>query len=156
VVLREELYHPILSHFPIVLLSLFPLLHLSYYFIKKNEILLFKQFFLYVGSLFYFMSMFTGDEAADHIKSTFCYLGEIYQHEQSAEYGLIALIITLLLDISWHLVDKAKKNKIKKLINHLVSISSLLVLYWVVDTAHLGAMLVYERGAGVKTANKCE
>lgn len=147
--LRQELYHPMISHFPIALLTFAPLLHLACYFVKSEYLRWSTSLTLYVGSIFYFMTMYTGDEATAKIKSEFCHLVEIYAHEQTAEYALIALIISLVLDI---IARVYPTDMAQKLCAHGMTVSLFVVLYFLIQTAHQGAMLVYERGAAVKTA----
>jgi uncharacterized membrane protein len=142
--LRQELFHPVISHFPIALLVLTPFLQLGFIYSKNEKIEFLKVFCLYVGAVFYFISLFTGDDAMEIIKNDFCHLIEIYKHEESAQNGLIVLIIALGIEVGSYF-------KFKKVLSWVQVLILIILVYVLADTSHQGAMLVYERGAAVKT-----
>ncbi len=77
------------------------------------------------------------------IKNDFCHLIEIYHHEESAQNGLIVLIISLAVEVVSYF-------KFKKILSYLQVLVLAGLVYFLAETSHEGAMLVYERGAAVE------
>jgi len=146
--IRQELIHPVISHFPIVLLTLLPCAYLCHLKSDKKESLYLYRACLYIGSLFFFMSLFTGDESLEIIKPNFCHLLDVYRHDDSAHDALIALIIVLFCDASFYI---EKLQRFKKIVKVLMLLVSFTLSALIARTAHQGAMLVYEKGAAVKS-----
>ena len=147
--IRPELIHPMLSHFPIALLSLAPVAIIVFLVTKKTIFEAIGKFCLYIGCIFYFLSLFTGDESMEIIKYNFCHLIEINQHEESAQNGLILLIAILAVDVAGYF-------KFKNILQYLKLILFCVFVFILADTSHKGAMLVYERGAAVNTDTMCK
>ena len=153
--MREELYHPMLVHFPIVLFILalvFRILGMLFFKYPdlREKCHTFATFALYLTPLFYLPSMYLGDVSFDVIKSHFCDLRAIALHEEMAKWGLLALIITLVLESLSH-IEKIKL-KADLLMKSLVLIAMLVGNVLMIRTAHSGGELVYEKGAAVKAA----
>lgn len=141
--LRQELIHPMLSHFPIALLILAPFLQFIYLITKNEKAQFLKMFCLYSGAIFYFISLFTGDDAMEIVKNNFCHLIEIYRHEETAQNGLIVLIIALAIEVGSYF-------KFQKILSWVQLLVLATLVYVIAETSHQGAMLVYKRGAAVE------
>ncbi len=145
--LREELYHPVVSHFPIALLSLVPFVGLGRLMKKENIIknceFLFRVF-LYLGLTSYLVTLYLGDLSLEIIKSQLPKLQAAYHHEDMAYYTLYLFMSVLGID-SLYL-----NMKDKHWLNYFIIIASFAGLYFLIQTGHSGATLVYEYGAAVK------
>lgn len=93
------------------------------------------------------MSLFTGDEAFEIIKPNFCHLLDVYTHDSSAHDALYILILVIALDANFY---NKKLEKLKKPLSAFLMVTTLLLAFLIGKTAHQGAMLVYDKGAGVK------
>lgn len=155
--IREELLHPMLSHFPIVLLTLVAFIkpiEIIYKIRKKqNEVItIIALFLLYTAPLFSIMSLFLGDNSFDIIKHDICELTAAYYHEDMAHMTLYFLLGAVLIQV---LIQS------KKLIKHELLIEFILLgLIWtssfyLFKTAHSGGELVYKHGAAVLNAKPC-
>jgi uncharacterized membrane protein len=147
--LRSELYHPLLIHFPITLLVIPFYFYFSSFFSDKSFELIKKplnwlQLSFFLGLGLYAFSLFTGDIALEVAQTRNHKLLPIYDHENYAYYGLYSFILFSILDHGL---------KIKKLYSKKTLILSFLVyslsLYFLIKTAHLGALLVYDHGIGI-------
>ena len=155
ITMREELYHPMLVHFPIVLFLLalvfkIASMLLTKYPRPKENCLSFATFALYLTPLFYLPTMYLGDASFDIIKSNFCDLRAVSLHEEMAKWTLLAIILTLVLESLSH-VEKIKL-KADLWIKYLVLLAMIIGNFLIFKTAHSGGELVYEKGAAVKAA----
>ncbi len=146
--MREELYHPLLSHFPIALLTLAPFFFffnatLGKKLSTQNKYALdmaFK-FSLWAGLLLFLIVLYLGDIALDAVKHDACSLFAISDHEDQAYYALWCFLLALpdeFLKQKW-----GEKSKILTLF--LLSLG----LWFLFKTGHSGAELVYDYGTGV-------
>lgn len=161
--IREELLHPMFLHFPIALFVLALLLKFSQLICPKQ----FKNTIIYISisnkviltlaALTYLISIFLGDIALDAIKKNFCDLSAIYNHEQVAQNALYFFIGALLFE-GVSSIEQIKKSKFYLTTINLIVLTFLFAgNYTMVDAAHLGAQLVYEKGAAVKnSSNSCD
>lgn len=149
--IREELLHPIISHFPIAMLvslSFIKLAHLIV--IKKSEnwaknLKLLSTVLLGIGSFLLLPTLFLGEMATDIIKVNACNLTKIYAHEELAESCLYIFIAAIFIDVLGN-IDQLK-SKISLQI--LCFIFILIGNYYLFQTGHTGAELVYEYGTAV-------
>ena len=153
--MREELYHPMFVHFPIVLFLLALVFKIAGMLISKYPELkekchTFATFALYLTPLFYLISMYLGDAAFDKIKSNFCDLRAASLHEEMAKWALLAIIISLVLESLSHL--EKIKQKADLLMKALILVAMITGNFLIFKTAHSGGELVYEKGAAVKAA----
>ncbi|MFK8136791.1 MAG: DUF2231 domain-containing protein, partial [Bdellovibrionales bacterium] len=151
--LREELFHPIVSHFPIAMYFLAWGVSLVLLFFKtdspkRNYLNGLVSFLLYVGAPFLLLSIFLGDMAFEITKKNLCSISKAYEHESYAEYSLVALIIAILVHSILQYPDLKAKivPRLRSILLALVLSVGVAYLGW---TAHLGGQLVYEQGAGV-------
>ena len=149
--MRNELFHPLVSHLPLVFLGLFPLVALFVLFLKepiKGHLQFLKRVFLYGGLLGLFASIYLGDMALERVSSSVCSLTLVYQHEEQAYFMLYATLVLIALDVVLFV-----KKEIKELfILAPQIIIGFLLLFFVYQTGHSGAELVYEYGTAVKNA----
>lgn len=154
--IREELYHPLFSHFPIVMFFLALLtkvIGLSLHKLKKDFAKLFlssSKLLIYTSPFVFLISIYLGDFALDQIKNEFCDLFQIYKHEEIAYYALYCFLVVLGLEAVSEL-----KTKLKSILQIGVIIFLFIGNYFLFETAHSGATLVYDLGAAVKVAPKC-
>lgn len=149
--IREELLHPLFSHFPIamLILSLFTkvaqliCLKISSEFEKKFSFL--TKFLLFGGGALLLPTLFLGDMAFDIIKPTLCNTIDVYKHEELAELSLLLFITCMVIELTSLL-----KIKYKKYLNILSILTMIIANSYLIRTSHLGAKLVYDHGAGVK------
>ncbi len=152
--IREELLHPAVSHFPIAFLSMLMLTKTAQFFVTekydeiKKYLYIISKFLLIVGASLLLPSLFLGDMALDVVKQDLCKITQAYQHEDLAHYTLIVFIIAIVFDT---LLDIEKiPAKFHKVLKALVLLSIFLGNYYLFQTAHMGGDLVYEQGAAVK------
>lgn len=153
--MREELYHPLVAHFPIVIffiatifkgMELITFSHHEW----RERINFFGRFFLFAGPLFFLVTMYLGDTALDIVKKDFCDIGSLYAHEEAAKNALIFIIIaTILESLSQVKLIKEKYFKPVVISTFLTLVIANIIIF---KTAHSGAMIVYNQGAAVKTA----
>lgn len=154
--IREELLHPLFSHFPIVLFVLALLTKIIWVILRllKNQhapqFQYISKLIIYVAPFTYLISIYLGDFALDQIKSDFCDLHEVYKHEEVAYYALYCFLVVLALEAVSEL-----KSKLKMILQAGTILFLILGNFYLFETAHLGAKLVYDMGAAVKVAPKC-
>ncbi len=155
--LREELYHPMFSHFPIVMFALALITKLLSLILIKLEkesgekFLFISKLLIYVTPFTFLITMYLGDFALDQIKNEFCDLHTVYKHEEVAYYALYSFLIVLAFEAISEL-----KSKFKTLFQIGTLIFLMLGNFYLFKTAHSGARLVYDLGAAVKVAPKCK
>jgi uncharacterized membrane protein len=158
-IIREELLHPLFTHFPIVILFAAPVLRLASLLPLSNENRIFlvkaSRLALYIGPLSLIITIYLGDMAFEIVKSNLCQLFDAYRHEQLAYESLYAFMAAVVFDV----VSKLD-NLNKKLVRGASLFCFLMMIignYLMFSSAHLGANLVYEQGAAVKAATpKCD
>jgi len=154
--IREELLHPVLSHFPIAMFSLAlgtKLLELLLFKAKREfqkKLNFVSKFLIYLAPLFFLIAMFLGDSSLDIIKNEFCDLSLVSKHEDLSYWALYFFLGTLIFE---SLSEFLKKFEIFLQIGAFITL--LFGNYFLFKTAHLGGELVYEKGAAVKVAPKC-
>lgn len=150
--MREELYHPMFAHFPIVFFVLalvFKTLELTYFKHKEfsEKMNFFCRIVLFTGPFLFLLTMYLGDSALDIIKKDFCQLKLLYDHEEMAKMALPWIILAN----GFEAVSKIEKVKHwRKIISGVTLVTLLLVNFQMWKAAHSGATLVYEYGAAVK------
>ncbi|MCB0422365.1 MAG: hypothetical protein KDD61_15305 [Bdellovibrionales bacterium] len=148
--IRQELIHPMVVHFPIAMLTLAALVRVVSLFKWKpfiqEHMELSLQFLLYVGVFFYGIVLFTGDLAADVVKFQIAKPHLINQHEDFAYEALYGFIISVIIEIAGHQIWP-KKIKVTKALSVMTLLISMGLMF---RASHSGAMLVYEQGAAVE------
>lgn len=155
--LRQELFHPAVSHFPVVLIFLTFAAYCAYGFCKlrapkwSENFKFFTLTSLYLSIPSYFLALFLGEMSLDIVKNDLCQIASAYQHEQMAETGLYLLILTVIIEILTRL-EPVKKHKASKALPVIFGIMLFINTLNVARTSHSGGELVYEQGAAVKNA----
>ena len=150
---REELVHPLFVHFPIALLIIGSILLLLVYtplFSKAKSNLLFSsRLLLIAGSLFSWITVYTGTLADSVVGRQVCDPTVLEEHESYGYYVAILFSVTSVLEIGLNFI----KNKLNsgiirslKIFSLLLAISGTILLGY---EAHLGGKLVYQQAAGV-------
>lgn len=149
---RTELWHPMLVHFPIVLLLGAALLRVVQpFFSSANARFInnMSRVLLYVGTLSVWFTIYTGTLADSIVTRTLCDPTVLESHENAAftvGYLFSAAALLDVIDfISWDQVAMFKHKFKEWLVTLLLVTGSLFLGY----TAHLGASLVYQQGAAV-------
>ncbi len=155
--LRTELWHAALSHFPIAFLAtaamIYPLvLFLSTRNIQASAYFFVYRFLLYGGTAFTALNLFVGDEAATIVGMGICDRELLYRHEDFAHYLLILSSLITVLDIFYLGLRERFDAKLKIAMAVTCLMLNFGNLYFLVLTSHYGGELVYEQGAAVKNA----
>lgn len=146
---RAELWHPMVVHFPIVLLLGAAIARLFWHALSSSRAgvaLAMSRVMLYAGLAFAWIAVYTGTVADSVVSRTVCDPTVLEAHEQAAfRLGYlfsVAVAVDLLdlLGIQW--ISSALK---RWLVTVLLVGGSLYLGY----TAHLGAKLVYQQSAAV-------
>ena len=146
---RTELWHPLTLHFPISLLLLATIVKMVALFLKGSQSLFWHRagaYLLYVGCLFAWLSIYTGNMADGIVSRKLCDPTVLKDHEIAA-YNLAYLFTAataLELSMRLHLV----RFKIK-LLQAVVVLLMVVGAGFLVYTSHLGATVVYHQAGGV-------
>jgi uncharacterized membrane protein len=152
--MRSELIHPMLAHFPLALLGVYPFVYTSQFFFKnpiKDRLEWGARGLLYLGIVLYMVTLYLGDMALEIVTPKLCQLSLAYDHETWGYYGLYSWGLVLVLDIS-NLIGLEKKLSWIKFLPVGKAFFSFLALLTLYQAGHSGAGLVYEFGAAVKNA----
>lgn len=151
--LREELLHPLSAHFPVALFVLATFVKLAEIIFQKNESTarncsVIFNFLIMLTPLFYLITMFLGDLSLEIIKPKFCDLASAGRHEDLA-YETLYFLVGALLFFGIASIEQVRKRFYLQC-QIVVLIFLVLGNFYLIQTAHLGATLVYEKGAAVK------
>jgi len=151
---RTEIWHALVVHFPVALLSLATLLTVVLLFVKKNEWLLSRNLLLLLGTLGAWAAVYTGGMADGIVSRKICDPTVLKQHENlglGVAYTFTAAsFLLMVLRMNWF---EKFRNYIKILLIAVILAGGGLLAY----TGHLGATLVYQQGAGVyQPSENCE
>lgn len=143
--MREELFHPLFAHFPIVLLSMSPLIYALRFFPKVEQpfAIVGFRFFIYGGLFSLGISLLLGEVAINSLESQVNSLQLFYDHEDFAYYSLYCFTLGAIL-------DHISSLKWKVGLQAICLVSLLTGLVFLIRTAHFGAQLVYDHGVAVK------
>ncbi len=161
-IMRTELLHPLSVHFPIAFIVLFIVIKIATLFVKDEIVKKIGNFFyqasLILSLILTAISLYLGDSAAEVVKGKICQISKIDQHEELAKLLLLVLIVLLAVEILFIFMRDHWKVLNSKT---LMVVHSILVLIlfaatgiYLFQTAHTGAALVYEQGAGVLNYTK--
>jgi len=156
-IIRTELLHPLSVHFPIAFIVLFVMIKLAIFCVKDEIVKKIGNFFyqacLIVSLILTAISLYLGDSAAELVKGKICQISKIDQHEELAKLLLLMLILLLAVEILFTFLKDYRKNLNPKWLktSHMLLVLCLFIATgtFLVKTAHTGAALVYEQGAGV-------
>lgn len=150
---RTELWHPMVVHFPIVLLLGAAVLRIiSLFFEEEKQRFLINagRLSLYVGVATAWMAVYTGTLADAIVVRELCDPTVLESHENSAYTLGYIFTSAAVLDIISILISRKYPGLIKKTFSEGIIIVLLIAGTASLGyTAHLGASLVYQQGAGV-------
>jgi len=148
---RTELWHPMVVHFPIVLLLVAMVMRSAMYFSGSERSQLFKQmsqWSLYGGTIALWVAIYTGIQAGRIVSSKLCDPSVLHDHRYAAYVLGYLFSFTSVVDaISFKAFDVSEN--VKKYKGWLVTALLIAGSFYMVYTAHLGASLVYQQSAGV-------
>lgn len=143
--------HPLIIHFPIVLLLLAVLLHLTALIVWKLPWLRTITLAVFIlGLLTLILTYLSGRQAADSVSITTVAINTLSKHADLALWTLIYFGVLTVL----HLGIKFLKIYDKKSISIALLVLGLFGLVLVVQTADLGGQLVYKYGVGVQAGSQ--
>ena len=149
---RTELWHPMIVHFPLALLSVGTVLWLSGKFLQQESRWSFvtpaARLLLFVGVLSAWAAVFTGDLANSEVARELCDPTIAESHE---EYAIaVASIFTIALGIDLFAWMRLESNAVsRRLASVLVAIALVAATGLLGYVGHLGASLVYQQAAAV-------
>ncbi len=142
--LRDELFHPAVVHFPIAFLALSGALALFWLFFRRGQTTLLLV--LILGVLGGWVAILTGGWSEDIVNRVICDPTVTADHENWSEWAVWSASTALPLVVIASLRRGiAKMFLFRALCASLLVFASAAVLY----TGHLGASLVYQQGAAV-------
>ena len=149
--LRDELFHPAVVHFPIAFLALSGLLALFWLFFSRGHATLLLV--LTLGVIGGWLAILTGGWSEDVVNRVICDPTVTSEHEQWAEWAVWSASAALPLVMFATLrLGKNLRFPFRAVGAVLLVFATGAVLY----AGHLGATLVYQQGAAVhKPAPQC-
>jgi len=148
---RTELWHPMVVHFPIVLLIGAALLRLiSKFFKTDNKAFLIKtsRLSLFFGIISAWIAVYTGTLADAIVVRDLCDPTVLEDHENAGYTIGILFTIAALVDLGSFKFLRDKQF-LHKLSEWTIIITLLVGAGYIGYSAHLGASLVYQQGAAV-------
>lgn len=149
---RTELWHPMIVHFPVVLLMGAAVLRIVCKFFANEKRAFLKntsRLSLYIGVVTAWVAIYTGSLADGIVVRELCDPTVLEDHENAAYtlgYVFTAAVFFDVLDfVSWEKLSFINKPFKEWIIISLLLAGSIYLGY----TAHLGASLVYQQGAAV-------
>ena len=143
--LRTETWHPLVVHFPIVLLLTATLCKLIFVFSKREVWDIGGSYLLYIGAIATWVAVYTGGMADAVVVRKLCDPIVLENHENLAKILSVLFTAASVFDFFWRFLPKFKIMIVQILIV-VVMISGTVVLTF---AGHLGASLVYQQAAGV-------
>ncbi len=139
--LRDELFHPAVVHFPIALLSLASVLAIFWLFFGRgHKTLMVVLFFGVAGG---WLAILTGGWSEDVVNRVICDPTVTQAHEQWAEWAVWIASAALPIVLSGYF------RKARFPLRALATMMLVFVAGAVLYAGHLGATLVYQQGAAV-------
>jgi uncharacterized membrane protein len=146
-----EPLHPALVHFPIVLLLIGAVGALVSVFTDKWNARKWTALLLIAGAFGAFVATWSGNQAKETI-------GELAQtaenlldrHEELAETTRNVAIATGVIGLVSAFVKS--KGAFRRVATLATAVMSLICVYYIVETAHLGGKMVYQHGVGTVSA----
>jgi len=149
---RTELWHPMVVHFPIVLLLGAAALRIISLFLVEEKKAFFKntsRLSLYIGVITAWIAIYTGSLADGIVVRELCDPTVLEDHENAA-FTLGYIFTAAVLFDALDFIPRNKFSFLKKPFKEWIVIGLLLTgTVYLGYTAHLGASLVYQQGAAV-------
>ncbi|MCX7834893.1 MAG: DUF2231 domain-containing protein [bacterium] len=142
--LSQSGFHPLVVHFPIALFFVATICDAISILLRRPQKLQFTAFFLSVlGTIGAITAVITGKQAEELVSHTQIVSNLLEQHEMYANWTLWTGIGLTILRTIFFFVEKLQR------VHFLILIPSVLLVYWVGQTGHLGGKMVYGYGVGV-------
>lgn len=142
--LRDELFHPAVVHFPVALLSLSGALALFWLFFRRGRSTLLVV--LTLGVIGGWLAILTGGWAEDVVNRVICDPTATQEHEKWAEWGVWAASGVL----PFVMVATFRRKTLPRFgLRAFCTVILLFVTGSILYAGHLGAKLVYQQGAAV-------
>ncbi|CAM4320466.1 DUF2231 domain-containing protein [Gillisia hiemivivida] len=153
---REEVWHPLSVHLPIVTLLLSSLAAIVNLAVNNKIYHLFLKQMVFVmltiGVLSGWIAIYTGDLAYSIEVRKICDPKILQEHQWWSYTTMIVYSVVFFLKVIPNFIV-LKFSKIKKIVSLILLIAALFGLLY---TGHLGASLVYQQGAGTyKPSEDC-
>ncbi len=148
---RTELWHPMVVHFPIVLLLGAAVLRLFSCFISgdnRSFLLKASRLSLWVGAVTAWLAVYTGSLADAIIVRDLCDPTVLEDHENAAYTIGVLFTAAAFIDLA-SLKLLREKVSLQKISEWIIIFLLLIGSGYVGYTAHLGASLVYQQAAAV-------
>ncbi len=148
-----ELYHPMIVHFPIALLTVGSI----FYIFSFHRLLRWLQqpavVMGVIGTGAGWLAKFTGEKAAGIVGTMLCNQTLLAKHEQQAETALIFFSVTWALALLAQLTRGKLLSKTESPFwwKGLLTLGLLLGSTYLVLAGHKGSLLVFEEGAAVRS-----
>jgi uncharacterized membrane protein len=146
---RTELWHPLVLHFPLVLLLVATAAKLIAFLFRTYEPVSFWQragsYLLYAGWLTAWLAIYTGDLADGIVSRKICDPTVLKEHEITAYYASYLFTGAVAADLSLRLLPKYLRP-----IRLLELVLLLAGAGYLGYAGHLGAQVVYQQGGGVR------
>lgn len=138
--IRTESWHPLVVHFPIVLLLVATVFKLIFVFKKREVWDLGGSYLLFAGVITAWIAVYMSSLADAVVVRNLCDPIVLENHENMAYILSILLTVTLVLDIFWRLMSKFKIVIMQTTIIIVMMSGTGFLIY----AGHLGASLVYQ------------
>jgi uncharacterized membrane protein len=149
--LRAELIHPLIVHFPIALLLTGAALRLACFFLKKNRLgqtALFSSWvLLLLGVICAWFAVLAGEVAEDIVRSGLCKPDILEQHKDLAYSAATLFSMGLVLDFGKIWIKNFRGIAFVTTAYCILYLAATVLL---ILTGGFGAELVYEQGAAVE------
>ena len=142
--LRDELFHPAIVHFPVALLSLSGGLALFWLLFRRGQATL--LIVLTLGVIGGWLGILTGGWAEDVVNRVVCDPTVTHEHEKWAEWGVWAASFALPF-VMFSTLGRKTPPRFK--LRAFCTVILLFVAGSILYAGHLGASLVYQQGAAV-------
>jgi len=149
---RTELWHPMLVHFPIVLLLGAAVLRSLSPFLSEDNARFFNRasrLSLVIGVITAWIAVYTGSLADSIVVRELCDPTVLESHENGGYTIAVLFSIAAVLDLGVIKFLPEQKQLLKRITEWAVIGLLLVGSGYVAYTAHLGASLVYQQGAAV-------
>ncbi|MBC5994916.1 DUF2231 domain-containing protein [Pontibacter cellulosilyticus] len=144
---RAEIWHPLTLHFPITLLLVATVVMVVVLFLSGDKKIFWQKvgsYSLYAGCLAAWVAIYTGDMADGIVSRKICDPTVLKSHENAAFNLAYLFTAATALTLSLNII-----NLYHKTLRILVVLLMIAGTYYLVETGHKGAQVVYEQGGGV-------
>ena len=150
---RKELWHPMVVHFPIVMLLLSTIARILVHTVRANTSSSFwlklSRVLLFPGVILAWITVYTGSVADGEVVRNLCDPTVLETHENLGYTVGILFTLAAVVDVLHNFVPLHSKSIYYWFRTGLILLLMLAGSATLAYEAHLGASLVYQQGAGV-------